>query len=122
MVQLPERSGPIDGQFDSLADITRHRMRQVKLRLAVTPQTLDSSPMDLGFRAYRLSSSNFSIWEAEASSSRDVQQQLELAVEHVIEGASESSILTELLLKAGYQRTRLSRSGELRRNSGLLDS
>jgi adenine-specific DNA-methyltransferase len=45
------------------------------------------------------------VWNSELSDEASVATQLEMAVQHVAEGSSEASMLTELLLKAGYPLT-----------------
>ena len=61
----------------------------------------DATHRDLGFRAFQLRSSNFAVWDSTATADQ-LEQQLELSVEHVTDNATEISMLTELLLKAGY--------------------
>jgi adenine-specific DNA-methyltransferase len=61
---------------------------------------------DKGFKAFYLGASNFELWSTSPSTSTtDLQAQLDLAVEHVRESATERSMLTEMLLKAGYVLT-----------------
>lgn len=95
-VQLPELTG--ESGDETLADVLRRRMTAVRAESA-------QSQTDAGYRSYRLSSSNFSIWDATTVDSTRVEKQLALSVEHVVEGSSVKSMLAELLLKAGYQLT-----------------
>jgi adenine-specific DNA-methyltransferase len=99
MVQLPEPMP--SGDPPTLSGLTRSRMRKAGARLQAEPSQLEAKQGDLGFRAFRLSSSNFTVWDSAATADQ-LEQQLELSVEHVIDGATEASMLTELLLKAGY--------------------
>ncbi len=59
--------------------------------------------LDLGFRAFRLSSSNFKIWEAEKASTEAGQlaEQLRLYADNVDHERTPMDILYELILKAG---------------------
>jgi adenine-specific DNA-methyltransferase len=99
LVQLPE---PTPGTgFRSLAEITRERVRRAGLALARELPLGGSEAEDLGFRAYRLSSSNFTVWDPSATADQ-LEQQLQITVEHVVEGATDASMVSELLLKAGY--------------------
>jgi adenine-specific DNA-methyltransferase len=102
MVQLPEPTKDLADSYSTLAAITRERMRAVAALRRDHQPGLGSPVLDLGFRSFRLSSSNFRVWNP---APEQLEQQLELSVEHVIDGATETSMLTELLLKAGYPLT-----------------
>jgi adenine-specific DNA-methyltransferase len=99
MVQLPEPTEGLAEAYPTLAAITRERMRAVAGLHRGRQASLGAPAPDVGFRAFRLSSSNFRVWDTTAD---ELEEQLELSVEHVAEGATEASMLTELLLKAGY--------------------
>lgn len=104
LVQLPETSETT--QPRELSSITRERMRRVRNQMKNAPPSLDldvATSVDLGFMAFRLTSSNFTVWDGSAES--DVETQLTMSVEHVKEGATDEAILAELLLKAGYPLT-----------------
>lgn len=102
LVQLPE---PAPGTgFESLAHITRERVRRSSVALSKElPLSASDHKPDFGFRSFRLSASNFSVWHTAVD--EEVEQQLAWAVDHVVEGSSEGSMLVELLLKAGYPLT-----------------
>ncbi len=102
MVQLPEATEGLAEKYPTLAAITRERMRAVAASHRSRPEPLDGSDHDLGFRAFRLSASNFQVWDTTAE---DLDDQLELSVEHVADGATEASMLVEFLLKVGYPLT-----------------
>jgi adenine-specific DNA-methyltransferase len=102
MVQLPE---PTDNPaFPTIAMITRERMRRVATAPQDQQQTMDLVDDDRGFRSFRLSASNFATWDP-TSTADELERQLELSVEHVTKQATEPSMLSELLLKAGYPLT-----------------
>jgi adenine-specific DNA-methyltransferase len=103
LVQLPE---PLEHtRFDRLSAVTRERVRLAGARLADSdPQLLGNNP-DLGFRAFRLAPSNFAVWRSARTDADAVAQQLTMSVEHVLEGSTAESMLTELLLKAGFPLT-----------------
>lgn len=103
LVQLPE---PVDEAADrTVADITRERVRRASESVGARPTALGQEPVNVGFRSYALRASNFRVWEPESSDAQAVAEQLDMAVEHVVAGAREDALLTELLLKAGYQLT-----------------
>jgi adenine-specific DNA-methyltransferase len=66
-----------------------------------------SLPPDTGFRVFKLAPSNFRRWDGEAAavSKEALAQQLEASLDHIATGATEESILFEILLKAGYELT-----------------
>lgn len=68
---------------------------------------LHSLPPDTGFRVFKLAPSNFRRWDGEAAAvSKEALEQLsEASLDHIATGATEESILFEILLKAGYQLT-----------------
>ncbi len=92
-VQLPERAS---NQFTTLAEVTRERAKRaaVKLRgdLAV------SKDVDLGFRAFRLDTSNITAW---APKRDDLAKSLFDHLDHVVAGRSDDDVLYEMLLKLG---------------------
>jgi adenine-specific DNA-methyltransferase len=106
-IQLPE---PVDNsEYRTIADITRERVRRAGQAIAGPSDDGQASLIerapDLGFRAYRLGPSNFVMWHPVAAAEANVEKQLAMFVDHVAEGATESSMLVELLLKAGYPLT-----------------
>lgn len=107
LVQLPEASSDVENPRE-LSAITRERMRRVANDVAAqtAQRTLEEQEdIDTGFRAFRLQQSNFAIWNGSPRSGDDVETQLALAVAHVLDGATDQSMLTELLLKAGFELT-----------------
>jgi adenine-specific DNA-methyltransferase len=104
LVQLPENAREARG--GTISATTRDRVRWVCETLAGSSRALlKPHAADLGFRADRLSRSNFSVWPGEARGPEEIAEQLALSVEHVLDGSTEWSMLTELLLKAGYPLT-----------------
>lgn len=102
LVQLPE---PVEhDQFPTIAEVTRQRVRAAGAELQTNPR-LEASASDNGFRSLRLAPSNFTVWDAAVDDAADLEVQLAMNVEHVSEGATEASMLTELLLKAGFPLT-----------------
>ena len=112
LVQLPE---PLDPSYqeqkvaadfcDSLgkprtiAELTKERLRRTGKKIK------DENPMfagDLGFRVFKLDSSNIRTWEP---NSEDIEKSLLDSIEHIKPGRSETDILFELLLKLGLDLT-----------------
>lgn len=130
MVQLPE---PLDepktlddeATLHTIADICRERVRRAgrkiesEMRDKAAPAGESSTSLgttvDTGFRVYKLAPSNFRPWDGRApggDSARQasympqtIQQQLDLAADHLRPDATDSALLAELLLKIGFELT-----------------
>jgi adenine-specific DNA-methyltransferase len=105
LVQLPEATGQPD--YPTISDITRERIRRSSQRLADEERSSlafeSAARRDLGFRAFRLSESNFLPWNANVpSDSTELVKQLELHIDHVRESSSSEDLLYEILLRSGF--------------------
>lgn len=97
LVQLPES---IDNStFPNIAHITRERVRCVIAKL----DKENGKKPDRGFRAFKLSSSNFRIWNAEQTPDDPAKlaEQLRLYADNNGHARSEQDVLYELILKSG---------------------
>lgn len=97
LVQLPEPTERKD--YSSIADIVKERLRRAG------KNTKDESPMfagDLGFRAFKLASSNIRAWEPNRD---DLPTTLQESIDHLKSDRTEQDILFELLLKLGLDLT-----------------
>lgn len=108
LVQLPEPLDPNDpGQRvaarfcdkarvpRTLAELTKERLRRAANKIK------DEKPLfqgDLGFRVFKLDSSNIRAWEPDREA---LEQTLLENVEHIKPGRTEADVLYELLLKRG---------------------
>ncbi|MHB1620460.1 MAG: site-specific DNA-methyltransferase [Sulfuricella sp.] len=105
LVQLPEKTD--NPQYPTIADITRERVRRVIAKLNQTDEGQlkleGSAKPDRGFRAFKLSSSNFRIWDAAQASTEPDQLALQLQhyTDNVDDSRTRQDILYELILKAG---------------------
>jgi adenine-specific DNA-methyltransferase len=95
-VQLPDKlANGNDGQFSNLAQIVKNRIE------AVLSRTRKDNPLfggDLGFRVFKLDSTNIREWDPD----RDrIAETLEASIEHLKTDRTEQDILFELLLKLG---------------------
>lgn len=93
LVQLPEPTERKD--YPTIADITKERLRRAGKKIR------EENPMfagDLGFRVFKLASSNIQAWEPDRE---NLAQTLEASVEHLKTDRTEADILFELLLKRG---------------------
>jgi len=108
LVQLPEQ---LQGeQFPTIAGLCRERVRRVIKKL----NDEDAGKLDLGsgakpdrgFKVFKLQSSNFKTWNADVPKETEaLAQQLDLHVQHVVEGRTQEDLLFEILLKSGFPPT-----------------
>ena len=113
LVQLPEKTD--NPQYPTIAHITRERVRRVIAKLQEVGR--DSSRQseivglkpdlqnhgDLGFRAFKLDSSNFKIWRPDKApqSAEQLAEQLSLYADNVLAERGDQDRLYELILKCG---------------------
>lgn len=93
LVQLPEPTEQKD--YPSIADITKERLRRAGNK------NRDENPLiasDLGFRVFKLASSNIRAWETDCDK---IAETPEASIEHLKTDRTEQDILFELLLKLG---------------------
>lgn len=107
-VQLPEqtseKSEAFKAGYANIADIARERIRRAgaKIRTDFADKIAErETPLDLGFRAYRVGESNFKPWNELLADPEEIRQQMLDALDPIEPGARDESILTELLLKRG---------------------
>jgi adenine-specific DNA-methyltransferase len=120
LVQLPEPTKPDTPAFlagyKTISSLSRARILRVREALASGDQGLFSSSseeIDSGFRAFTLAESNFGQWRASSSIEKDELQGMLLDLQDSAkDGANQSSLLFEILLKLGVglgeQLTRIS--------------
>jgi adenine-specific DNA-methyltransferase len=108
LVQLPEPLDPKKkrqkvaadfcdrlGKPRNIAELTKERLRRAAKKIK------DENPLfagDLGFRVFKLNSSNIRVWEPDRD---DLNQTLRDHAENLKDGRTEQDILYELLLKLG---------------------
>ena len=99
LVQLPEPTGRAD--YPTIADITKERIRRVIMRLREEQNCAllkEGAPIDLGFRVFKLDTSNIRVWEPNRD---DLDGALLENIDHIKPNRSEEDILYEVLLKLG---------------------
>lgn len=102
-VQLPEPTDPTSDArasgYATIADLTKERLRRAAMKIR------DENPLfagDLGFRVFKLDSSNIRAWEPRRD---ELEQTLLESEEHIKSGRTEQDVLYELLLKLGLELT-----------------
>jgi adenine-specific DNA-methyltransferase len=106
MVQLPEPTE--NPEYPTIADIGKERIRRVANKLNTEDgeqlSAQDDPGQDRGFRVFKLTSSNFKVWDSSEESAADedkLQSQLEDFVSNVNPGRTQEQILYEILLERG---------------------
>lgn len=94
LVQMPE---PVEDNaaFQTIVDVTKERVRAAGQRIA---QVLCHGEVDLGFRVFKLDSSNIRSWDP---NHEDLDRTLLDSVEHLKPGRTDADVLYELLIKLG---------------------
>jgi adenine-specific DNA-methyltransferase len=105
LVQLPEPTET--KEYPTIADITKERVRRVIKKLndeGAGKLALEGSETpDRGFKVFKLQTSNFKTWNADApKQATALAQQLEMHVHHIIDGRTQEDLLYEILLKSGF--------------------
>lgn len=107
-VQLPEQTSEKSEAFKAgyvnIADIARERIRRAgtKIRTDFADKIAErETPLDLGFRAYRVGDSNFKQWNELVADADEIRQQALDAIDPLEPGATDDDLLVELLLKRG---------------------
>ena len=119
LVQLPEPTGRKD--FPTIADITKERVRRVIKKLSAAEVekqeaaasqlklggTVPVRELDLGFKVFKLGSSNFKVWDAAAAPKEDapLAEQLKLMAHNVEADRTDEALLYELVLKSNLPLT-----------------
>ena len=103
MVQLPEpcdeKSEAFKDGYKTIAEIGKERIRRAAAKIKEENPGYGG---DLGFKVFKLDSSNIRAWNPDRS---DLEQTLFDHIEHLVEGRSEEDVLYELLLKRGVDLT-----------------
>jgi adenine-specific DNA-methyltransferase len=123
LVQLPElvdiNSESYKEGYKSIADIGKERIRrsikkiekekledQSEKRFQIDfNKNEEQKPLDLGFKCFKLTSSNFKVWRGTEIAEDNLVQQLDAFTNPVRKDALQENMLFELILKAGYLLT-----------------
>lgn len=121
-IQLPEpcdeSSEAYSTGYRNIADIGKERIRRViqvisddvlektKKGKSTLFGNQNINTQDLGFKVFKLSPSNFKIWDSSVSKEPEaIQQVLFEHINHISQEAKQEGILYELLLKSGFELT-----------------
>lgn len=115
-IQLPEKTDPKDDAFKegyfTIAEISKERIRRSITKIKendLKSEELfkaDITNVDLGFKVFKLSKSNFKIWDSTLEKEPEaIQAKLFEHINHISPEAEQEAILYELLLKSGFELT-----------------
>ena len=112
-VQLPEptdeTSGAYKAGFKHVSDITRERLVRVgdkAVKQYATEIEERGDSVDVGFRAFTLTDTNFSKWRVDSNAdAAALEQRLLNLRDSSADDATPDALLTEILLKQGYSLT-----------------
>ena len=99
LVQLPEATDIPD--CPTIAAITRKRLSASIKNEVAKNGGLNVANSLLGYRSFRLDSSNFSLWSGNQTS-ESINESLKLFAENIDQSRSSDDIFFEILLKAGF--------------------
>lgn len=106
MVQLPEPTN--DARFASIAEMSKERIRQVIVKLERENMVLpvhgqERIDLDLGFRVFRLATSNIRPWEGlTAPTVEEYAAQMALYSDLLVGGWQPLGVIWETAIKEGY--------------------
>jgi len=122
LVQLPElcdeNSEAFKAGYPTIADISKERIRRVIQKIKDEKKAIDAkkatelnfkdkieeSTLDLGFKCFKLSDSNFKIWRGEQINARNLENQLGMFI-NPVQKDEPLAMMYELVLKSGYLLT-----------------
>lgn len=111
IVQMPE---PIDENtqmhkagYETIADMAKSHIQKVIARLEneKKEKAVFEEKGNFGFKAYKLSPSNFKQWQSDVQGKENLLHQLEMFTNSINSKSEKQSIITELLLKSGKPLT-----------------
>ncbi|HAS79451.1 MAG TPA: site-specific DNA-methyltransferase [Fusobacteriaceae bacterium] len=101
-VQLPEETN--NDSFPTICEIGKERIRRAGEKIKEDNSNKDLSNLDIGFKVFKLDSSNIKEWDSEHAKNNISQMMLD-HVDNIKSDRTEEDILYELLLKHGLDLT-----------------
>ncbi len=101
LVQLPEKVTKNENDFntETICDIGKERIRRAGKKIK-EEAGLPGQKLDVGFRVYKLDSSNVRVWNPEVNE-EDLVEAMYRQAEHLVAGRTSEDFLTEIMLKCG---------------------
>lgn len=95
----PDGSEARNNGYRAISDITKERLRRAVGKIKRERRLAESA--DLGFKAFRLSGSNFRSWERHAKDADKLRKQVELFKSTLKAGSDPVSVIYECILREG---------------------
>ena len=117
LVQLPELcdegTEALKAGYKTIAELSADRIRKAiakikeekKTKKQLETDSKSKENLDLGFKVFKLSPSNFKIWRGNEITEENLVEQLDAFTNPVREESKKENMLFELILKAGYLLT-----------------
>lgn len=112
MVQLPEEteenSEARKAGYKTIADIAKERIRRAakKIKGGSNGQLpLQDHEQDLGFKVFKVDSTNFKVWDANVKDVEKLEKQMQEMFDTVRGDSTEEDLLFELMIKSGIEPT-----------------
>lgn len=106
-IQIPELtkndSDAFNAGFKTISQICKERIRKVivSLKEKTIQQNLNNPIIDSGFKVFKLTKSNYKIWE-DAKDKTKLKDQLKLLEDPLIENYKDLDVIYEIIIKEGY--------------------
>jgi adenine-specific DNA-methyltransferase len=100
MVQLPEETN--NKEYPTICEIGKERIRRAGEKIKEDNQDKDLSNLDIGFKVFKLDSSNIKEWDSDFET---IEKDLLEAIENIKEDRTSQDLLYEILLKYGLDLT-----------------
>jgi len=100
MVQIPEKTK--DEEFPTICEIGKERIRRAGEKIIADNPDKDLSNLDIGFKVYKLDSSNIKEWDSDFD---NLEINLLDAVDNIKSDRTSEDLLYEILLKYGLDLT-----------------
>lgn len=85
-----------------LSEISKERIRRVIAKIKSESNPEDIKDLDLGFKVFKLSDSNYSIWNEDLEDSEDLKKQIKLFESSLIKDYKDIYVIYEIAIKEGY--------------------
>jgi adenine-specific DNA-methyltransferase len=101
MVQVPEKTN--NKNFPKISDVCTERLRRTisKISEQNKQQKLDKKKFNLGFKVFKLTKSNYKIWE-DVQDEEKLKDQLKLFEDPLVENYKDINVIYEIIIKEGY--------------------
>lgn len=99
----PEKSEARRKGYEDITEISKQRVRMAKKQII---EEYPDTPVDLGFKVFKLDTSNIKMWKPESDASAEkIHEYVMEAVDNIVDGRTSEDLLYEVLIKYGLPLT-----------------